>query len=240
MTRLDALLAYQQTQLEKEGAENAVRSTPSRVRLNKLHKLLKGQQATIARLAEELEARMAQVKRLADRTEQLEKQLSLETGELDTIRQDEESTAEEMTELRVDIEKLNRDMVAASREAKTLLTEMEAAVTEYQNTRQTAGKAKREYDQLRAVCEQERADSASELEAFDAKLAAIEKEIEPAMMQRYRRARQHHNVPVVKVENGKCSGCNMSLPMAMLKRLATPGTILECENCGRLLYAELP
>ena len=231
MTRLEALLAYQQTELEKERAEAAVRSTPARVRLSKLHRLLKTQQATIARLNEELEARAAQAKRLGERADQLEKQLSLESGEFDTIRQDEESTAEEMTELRGDIEKLSREMAAAAREAKTMLTEMAAAAEEYQTTRQTAGKAKKEYDQLRAVCEQE-------LAAFDLKLSRIERDIDPTTMQRYRRARQHHSAPVVKVENGKCSGCNMSLPMALLKRLSAPGTLLECENCGRLLYAQ--
>lgn len=238
MTRLEALLAYQQTELEKERAEAAVRSTPARVRLSKLHRLLKTQQATIARLNEELEARAAQAKRLGERADQLEKQLSLESGEFDTIRQDEESTAEEMTELRGDIEKLSREMAAAAREAKAMLTEMAAAAEEYQTTRQTAGKAKKEYDQLRAVCEQERADSAEELAAFDLKLSRIERDIDPTTMQRYRRARQHHSAPVVKVENGKCSGCNMSLPMALLKRLSAPGTLLECENCGRLLYAQ--
>ena len=64
MTRLEALLAYQQTELEKERAEAAVRSTPARVRLSKLHRLLKTQQATIARLNEELEARAAQASAL--------------------------------------------------------------------------------------------------------------------------------------------------------------------------------
>ena len=79
---------------------------------------------------------------------------------------------------------------------------------------------------------------AEELAAFDLKLSRIERDIDPTTMQRYRRARQHHSAPVVKVENGKCSGCNMSLPMALLKRLSAPGTLLECENCGRLLYAQ--
>lgn len=239
MSKLDALLAYQETELQKEQVENAVRSTPARVQLTRLHKLLKTQQATIARLSEELEVRGAQVRRLTERTAQLEKQLSLENGELETMLQDEESTAEEMTELRGDIEKLNREMSAAIREAKTLLEELEKAVEEYQKTRRTAGKAKKEYDQLRAVCEKEKEDSASELAAFDAKLEKIAKDIEPLLMQRYRRAKQHHGVPVVKVEAGKCSGCNMSLPMAVLKRLAVQGTIIECENCGRLLYAEI-
>ena len=91
----------------------------------------------------------------------------------------------------------------------------------------------------KTVSRWERDESAPELAAFDAKLARIAREIEPQIMQRNRRAKQHHGVPVVKVEAGKCSGCNMSLPMAVLKRLAVQGTIIECENCGRLLDAEI-
>ncbi len=239
MPKLDALLAYQETELQKEQMERALRSTPACTQFSRLRKLLKTHQATIARLSEELETRGALVRRLTERTAQLEKQLSLENGELETMLQDEESTAEEMTELRGDIEKLNREMSAAIREAKTLLEELEKAAEEYQQTRRTASKAKKEYDQVRAVCEKEKEDSAPELAAFDEKLARIAREIEPQLMQRYRRAKQHHGVPVVKVEAGKCSGCNMSLPMAVLKRLAVQGTIIECENCGRLLYAEI-
>ena len=50
MSRLDALFAYQETELQKEQLESAIRSTPSRVQLNRLHKALKTQQTTINQL----------------------------------------------------------------------------------------------------------------------------------------------------------------------------------------------
>jgi predicted nucleic acid-binding Zn-ribbon protein len=46
----------------------------------------------------------------------------------------------------------------------------------------------------------------------------------------------HHVVPIAKIVNSKCGGCNMSLPMVMLKKIATTDGIVECENCGRILY----
>ncbi len=239
MSKLDALFAYQETELQKEQLENAIRSTPSRMQLNRLHKALKTQQTTINQLMEGLETRAAQAKRLTDRAEQLENQLELEHGELETMRQDEESTAEEMTELRGDIERLNREIAAASREAKALITELETAVDEYRKTGQQYNKNKKEYDQLRAVCEKERDDSMADIAAFDKKLAEIGKTLDPQLMARYRRAKQHHTVPIVKVDAGKCSGCNMSLPMVVLKRLTAPDAVIECENCGRILYAEI-
>ena len=200
MSRLDALFAYQETELQKEQLESAIRSTPSRVQLNRLHKALKTQQTTINQLMEGLETRAAQAKRLTEKAEQLENQLELEHGELETMQQDEESTAEEMTELRGDIERLNREIAAAGREAKALLTELETAVDEYRKTGQQYNRNKKEYDQLRTVCEKERDDSMADIAAFDAKLAEIAKTIDPQLMSRYRRAKQHHAVPIVKVE----------------------------------------
>ena len=47
----------------------------------------------------------------------------------------------------------------------------------------------------------------------------------------------HHAVPIARVINSKCGGCNMSLPMVMLKKIATTDGIVECENCGRILYS---
>jgi len=239
MSKLDTLFAYQKTELEKEQRENEVRSTATYVQLSRLSKMLKGQQAALNQLMESLDTRVAQVKRITEKAEQLEKQLELENGELVTMQQDEESTAEEMTELRGDIERLGREITIISREAKALMTELENAINEYRTTGQSYNKNRKEYEQLRAVWEQEKQASAAEIAAFDAKLAEIEKTIDPQLMAKYKRAKQHHAIPVVKVENGKCSGCNMSLPMVVLKRLTAPGSTVECENCGRVLYAEI-
>jgi predicted nucleic acid-binding Zn-ribbon protein len=42
---------------------------------------------------------------------------------------------------------------------------------------------------------------------------------------------------MAKVENKQCGGCNMSLPMVVIKRVQGSDSIVECDNCGRILYA---
>ena len=238
MGKLDAMLLYQQTEQKKLEAEQAVRSTPARQKLSRLHKLLKTQQATIQKLTEETETRLSQINKLSEQAKRLEERIELENSELATITGDEESTAAEMTELRVDIERLQKEINQVVREAKKLLSEAEKAAEEYRETNLTAKNAKKEYDQVRAVCEKERDDSAEMLASFDEKLEQIRKDVDPALFQRYEKVNQHYAAPIVPVIGGKCSGCNMSLPMVMLKRLNAPDAVLECENCGRILYSE--
>ena len=238
MGKLDAMLLYQQTEQKMLEAEQAVRSTPARQKLSRLHKLLKTQQATIQKLTEETETRLSQINKLSEQAKRLEERIELENSELATITGDEESTAAEMTELRVDIERLQKEINQVVREAKKLLSEAEKAAEEYRETNLTAKNAKKEYDQVRAVCEKERDDSAEMLASFDEKLEQIRKDVDPALFQRYEKVKQHYAAPIVPVIGGKCSGCNMSLPMVMLKRLNAPDAVLECENCGRILYSE--
>lgn len=238
MSKLDTMLRYQETESKKQEVKQATLSTPSRQKFTRLHKLLKDQQANIQKLSEEIETRSAQVTRLNEQAAKLVERIELEESELETIRGDEESTAEEMTELRVDIERLQKEINQVVREAKRLLSEIEKATDEYKKTNQTARAAKKEYDQLRVVCEKERDDSAAELEKFDAELEAIKADCDPVLFAKYEKVRKHYPTPIVPVVGGKCSGCNMSLPLSILKKLNAPDAVIECENCGRVLYGE--
>ena len=236
MRKMEALWAYQEAEVAKNVIENEIRTTPARLQLNKLHKQLKSQQAVIAKLSEDIESYEQQLAKLTDQVTKLEARLQVESAELDTIKHDDESTAEEMTELKGDIEKLNREISQGVREAKTLLGEIEKASDEYQTTARAASKAKKEYDTLRVQCEEERVARQGELDRHDENLAQLSKTVDPALLERYNQVKQHHVVPIAKIVNSKCGGCNMSLPMVMLKKIATTDGIVECENCGRILY----
>ena len=63
------------------------------------------------------------------------------------------------------------------------------------------------------------------------------KAVDAELLARYKRIKGRYAVPMAKVENNQCSGCNMSLPTSTVKRVATGEGIVECENCGRILYA---
>lgn len=238
MSRPKAILDYQEVDLAKQQIESGLRTTEARQRFNKLSKLLKTQQATLNKLSEDLETVAAAVKRLNQQYQAAAKRLELETSELSILEGDEETTAAEMTEFRQDIERLNKELNAIEKDLKATYASLEQQVAEFQKTRQIGAKAKKEYDQVRELCLKERDDAQKELDALDADMARLERYVDPRLMARYKRARQHHGMPVVPVREAKCSGCNMELPTLALSRMLGDGVVIECENCGRLLYIE--
>ncbi len=238
MSKPVALLAYQEADIEKQQIEADLKTTENRIKMNKRAKFIKQQQATLQKLSDDMEAFSASMFRLNTQYKTLLDRLDLETSEFETLKGDEECTSEEMTEFRHDIEKLQREASNLEKEIKQLFRSIDDAVVEYQKTRQQGIKAKKEYDQLKALCQKEKDDAAIDMLAADRKMAELEKRVNPALMNRYKRVRMHHNIPVVEVRDGKCSGCNMSLPSLAIRRLIGEDMILECDNCGRLLYAD--
>lgn len=238
MSKPLALLAYQDVDLEKQQIEASVRSTPNRQKLNKLAKYIKQQQAVLVKLNEDVDSFSAALAQIGTQQQAIMKRLDLETSEFDTLKGDEECTSEEMTEFRQDIEKLHREILRLEKEIKQLFQSLDSAVQEYQKTRQQGVKAKKEYDQLKVVCQKEKDDASIDMLALDKKMEELEKKVSPSLMARYKRVRLHHNMPLVEVRDGKCSGCNMGLPSLAIRRLIGEDMILECENCGRLLYAD--
>ena len=143
-----------------------------------------------------------------------------------------------MTEFRQDIEKLNKELSTMEKELKQTFASLEQQIAEFQKTRQIGSKAKKEYDQLREICNREKDDAQKELDALDTEMLRKERDVDPKLMARYKRARMHHGTPVVPVKEAKCSGCNVGLPTLALSRLLGDGAVIECENCGRLLYID--
>lgn len=66
-------------------------------------------------------------------------------------------------------------------------------------------------------------------------LQALEAEISPAMLGRYRRLRQRTGRAIVPVVNGACTGCFNNTP-ASFRSSVHDGKVINCENCGRMLY----
>ena len=236
MTKLEYLLMYQKADLKKQQLENSLRTTESRQKLNKVTRLLRDQQAAIQKLTEEAEAQSAALAKLLALQESLSHELELNCSEMETLEADEEVTAEELTEFRQDVERLNRELSRLEKEVKTLLEQLERISNDFQKARSLGGRAKKEYDRLKAVCEVEKTESAAGIQVATKEMETIERQVDPTFLAKYKKARVHHSMPVVPVVNEKCSGCNMSLPMAVIKKLISQETVLECENCGRILY----
>lgn len=236
MTKLEYLLMYQKADLKKQQLENNLRTTESRQKLNRITKLLREQQTAIQKLTEDADAQQNALSRLLSQQEGLAHELELNHSEMETLEADDQVTAEELTEFRQDVERLNLELGRLEKDVKGLLEQLEKTSADFQKARSLGGRAKKEYDRLRAVVEVEKAEGAADIATAIKEMETVERQVDPTFLAKYKRARVHHSMPVVPVVNEKCSGCNMSIPMAVIKKLSNQENVMECENCGRILY----
>lgn len=238
MNKLDALWEYQQAELALEKVEARIKTTPSRQKLNKLHAFLSEQQTLIASIQKQIDARRASVDKLAAQVDEFEHRYELELSEFTVMERDEECTAAEMTESRRSLEGLLSQVDSARRDLYDTLAWIEKATADYKETYAKAGKAKKEYDAVRKQCEDEIAAAQPELDAAQAAAQKCRSTVDPVLLKKYDAVKTHHAAPMAKVENNQCGGCNMSLPTATVKCVAAGTGLVECENCGRILYTQ--
>jgi len=238
MTKLDALWQYHEAVQKHAQLEARIKSTPQRQRLNQLHGYLSEQQTQLRNTQTQLEARKASVEKLSALFESLQRQYELELNEFEAMERDSECTLAEMREARAAIEALCDKANGARRELNEIIAWIEKAVANYKSINAKAGKAKKEYDAVRAACEKEAAQARPELNALEAEIKRLCAKVDTPLLKKYEAVRSHHAVPLAKVENNQCGGCNMSLPTSVVKRVASASEMVECENCGRILYIE--
>ncbi|MCM8803648.1 MAG: C4-type zinc ribbon domain-containing protein [Candidatus Omnitrophica bacterium] len=77
-----------------------------------------------------------------------------------------------------------------------------------------------------------------ELEIKKKEREELVKEIDFKAYNLYEKIRKNKkdNIAIVKIENGICSGCFMSLPTYIVERVKKKKEIVQCENCSRILY----
>ena len=236
MTKLDTLWQYHEAAQKLDQLENRIKATPKRQRLNQLHGFLTEQQTQIKSTQTQMESRKATVEKLSSLFESLQHQYELEVGEFEIMEKDSECTAAEMQESRVAIEGLCDKVTGVRRELYDTINWIEKTMTNYKNINAKANKAKKEYDTVRVECEKEAEESQPEVDALSNEIKKLRALVDPALLKKYDTVKTHHAVPMAKVENSQCGGCNMSLPTSVVKRVASSDEIVECENCGRILY----
>lgn len=236
MSKLDELYAYHEAVQQLDQLETQVKATPHRQKLNKLHSFLSEQQSHIKSTQQQIEKRSETVGRLSAQFDELQHQFELEQSEFEIMDQDEECTAAEMAESGAAIEALLEKITAIRKELFETIRWLEKAMEEYRDTFSNAAKAKKEYDEVRVLCEEELNASKPKLDLLQAEVEKRKQCVEPVLLEHYAKVKSQHAVPMARVENNQCSGCNMSLPTSVVKCVASGSAIIECENCGRMLY----
>ncbi len=215
---------------------------------------LQGYRDTIGRLNLQIDDNSVVVKAKAD-LDALKKHLA----ETNQKRRDLEW---EVDELQKNISKLNdklyggkvgnpKELLSIEQEAETFksrLSQKEDELLELMNDEEVTQKRVKaqselvekgevEWQQGQKDLMQKRDDEEKQLLELDKKRQALTSNIDPQAFSLYEGLRARKGQAVVKIEQGRCQGCRISLSMTELQR-ARSGAVIQCGSCNKILYLE--
>jgi hypothetical protein len=99
------------------------------------------------------------------------------------------------------------------------------------------GKLEEGWQQQQKVLVQKRSEVESRLLEIDKKRQEIAPDIDSQSLTLYESIRLKKGQAVVKVAQGRCQGCRLTLSINEWQR-ARSGTVVQCGSCGKILYLE--
>lgn len=235
MAQTDLIWQYQDAEAELDKLRKELEQTPERQKMKKLRRVLTEQSERIDSFKTGVKEREAELDSSLKKLEALLKDYDLEQDDLGIMMEDEESTAEELTESRKAMEELLEKVNALKKSLTDCENWIKRAEESIKETYQKGVKTKRDYEAAKAVVETEKQERKPVIDRAQREVERLESFVSPEILKRYKLIKKKFPNPVALIENNRCSGCGMSVSMSVVKKYQTDDSVIECENCGRLL-----
>lgn len=235
MRQLDKLWEYQQADKKAVDYETEIRQYPQRLQLLKLRNIVADQQTVVRGMENDANKALARLEELGaqrDKASQTftEIKASVEGDSFETAAQVKKAISQ-MTDAEAKLKN-------AEKELTKMVSHSQMMENRYKEVRLKAAKARDEYTKLKVGYDKEYEKQSAKLAVLRSERTAAQEAVSPQFMERYEAVRSQCFPAVAKLNNDQCSGCNMSLPSAVAKQLQGNDEIVECENCGRILYMD--
>ena len=231
--QLDTLWQFMQVDMEADNFETKMRQSANRQKLIKQRDFLKDQQANMKKLENDVAVMQDRLEAVQDEAERLEKVLANLSEEISANPPQNVEEAQKQAE---SVQKLLDTLSRYEQELQKMRKDADVKDRQQKEIRVRAAKTKQEFDQLKVVYDKEFKEDTAKLQKMRARSEEESKKIEPRLLDKYKSIKQHCTPPMAKLINGQCSGCFMSLPSATLLEIRNGERIVECDNCGRILF----
>ena len=231
--QLDTLWSFMQVDMEADKFESQMRQSPNRQKLVKARDFLKDQQANMKKLENDVAVMQDRLEAVEDEAARLEKVLE---GLTETYESNPPANAEEAQNQTEAVAKLLDTLQRYEAELTKMRKDADTKDRQQKEIRVRAAKTKIEFDQLKVEYDKEFKADTAKLQEMRANTEQEAKKVDAGLLAKYRSIKQHCTPPMAKLVNGQCSGCFMSLPSATLLDIRNGDRIVECDNCGRILY----
>jgi predicted nucleic acid-binding Zn-ribbon protein len=238
LDKLALLYEYQQADAELETYERDLKNTPTRKQLIKLQNYLKKQQTVLRDMENKA---LVEQNALLEIDSQYDRMIELLNKKHKNIGEYEAMDPEELDynvvrDLVHEYETTYDNTVKQKNRAVTVQKKAEETEARLKEILVTVSKAQKDFAALKKQHEDELRAGSDTLEKLRKTAELAASKVEPALLERYNRIKQNTPAPVTMLKDGRCMGCNMELPSRDLAKLKKDGVIVECENCGRILY----
>lgn len=134
--------------------------------------------------------------------------------EVEILRSRIRQTEEELLGVMAEIEQIRRKMNTSQELLQKLETELQAE---------------------HKILTEKQAKIEVQLAELEQKRDTMVSQIDPQSLDIYRNLRLRKGQAVVKVEQGKCQGCHITLPVSEWHKVRS-GNLAHCSSCGRILF----
>ncbi|MGI6199547.1 MAG: zinc ribbon domain-containing protein [Christensenellales bacterium] len=234
MQQLDLLWNYQRVDLQLDQVDHEIKQTPVRKRMVQVRNFFINAQNGLKKLEAEADGYAGKIQKVQGELKALSARLAQAQREFDELG--EEVAMDQVESARKQASVLNNQLTQKERELSAVIREMEEMEKRYRTLRAGMVQAKKEFDSLKVEYDALLKQYEPRVNEIKTRRTQAEEGIDAALLEKYRKIKGSRPNPMATVEHDQCMGCNMSLPSATMTLLKDGARIVECENCGRILY----
>ncbi|MBQ8201998.1 MAG: hypothetical protein IJZ74_09575 [Clostridia bacterium] len=227
------LWEYQQEDMKADKLASEIRRSPLRQKMENDRNQYMERQKQHKQLEEQVAVLADRKDAIRDALNRCEEQLK---GLQNRFETNPPADLDEVRNLISEVNKCHETIANYEREMKRLVHEANNHNQRGMSLRTEAARLRGEFEQLKTQYDKEMPAKKAALDAQRAVAQAKADELPASLMEHYLRVKKHITPPLSRLINGQCSGCNTSLPSAVLHQVRNANDeLVECVSCGRLI-----
>ena len=235
MEQYELLWKYQQVDMELDQYEKEMRGNSNRKELLKHRDFLLEQQNVLKKIESDVEVMSDRMEALADEIKRLSGSVAEATANFENNRPD---NLEDVKKQMASIQKLIATITRYEAELAKMRKDSEARDRQQREVRVRAAKARAEFDRIKVIYDEEFKTASVKLDELKKKVAKEAEGIDPALIEKYKSIKRHAAMPITRLHDDRCGGCNMQLSAADKDKVRSGQPYVECENCGRIILVK--
>ncbi len=227
-----------QSDAKLEAYEKKLKNTETRKQLVKLQNYLKKQQSALKDMEKKAMVEQNSLSEINAQHEQIKKMLGQKHKDINEYEKvsPEELDINVVKGLVGEYETTYENIVKQKRRAVSIEKKADETEKKLKEILSHVSKVQKDFALLKKKHEEELHAGAGELDKLKKQAEAAAKKVDPELLKKYNRIKKNRPMPVALLSDGRCMGCNMDLPSSALAKIKKGGAVVECENCGRILY----